>query len=387
MNKEQFWNIVDDVHNTKDPRNQREVLAALHERLRKLPADEIVEWYQTFNFYLDAADRNDLWAASAAMGAHCSDDGFIDFRAWLISQGHDVYMAALQDPESLADVNVDGQNLNFESYAYVAFDAYAERRAYDEMPLFNLIVKYDHWKEIYQWQAIGKRETTNDAARRFMRERLTPEYDITGISETHKMPAEARKDLAADIPHRPDLAITWGLEDLPVLFPRLYQKRTAALERIAAQARTIPETATHEWTIRNEQLRDFLGSLPCASQEELKLFRYRISSLSDSEETILSAMIQQYDPHTAGRVLELLEEANDYRILLGASDYAALGRYLLEHETSIPREHHEYMDAEALGYRYAQKYPGAFVGNDYVQYPTAEQSMTTEVGMEMGGII
>ena len=103
MNKEQFWNIVNEVHSSTDPRNQKEVLTALRDRLRNLPSEEILEWKQIFSFYQDAARRNDLWAASAAMGAHSSDDGFMDFRSWLISQGRDVYMSALEDPESLVE--------------------------------------------------------------------------------------------------------------------------------------------------------------------------------------------------------------------------------------------------------------------------------------------
>lgn len=116
MNKEQFWNIVNEVHSSTDPRNQKEVLTALRDRLRNLPSEEILEWKQIFSFYQDAARRNDLWAASAAMGAHSSDDGFMDFRSWLISQGRDVYMSALEDPESLVSVDTDGQELNFEDY-------------------------------------------------------------------------------------------------------------------------------------------------------------------------------------------------------------------------------------------------------------------------------
>ena len=60
MNKEQFWNIVNEVHSSTDPRNQKEVLTALRDRLRNLPSEEILEWKQIFSFYQDAARRNDL---------------------------------------------------------------------------------------------------------------------------------------------------------------------------------------------------------------------------------------------------------------------------------------------------------------------------------------
>jgi hypothetical protein len=36
------------------------------------------------------------------VNAGCSDDGFEDFRGWLIAQARQVYQASLQDPDSLA---------------------------------------------------------------------------------------------------------------------------------------------------------------------------------------------------------------------------------------------------------------------------------------------
>ncbi|EKC76209.1 hypothetical protein LEA_04821 [human gut metagenome] len=53
-----------------------------------------------------------IWRTNTACGTPssvikeygCSDDGFIDFRAWLIAQGKEVYMNALRDPDTLADI-------------------------------------------------------------------------------------------------------------------------------------------------------------------------------------------------------------------------------------------------------------------------------------------
>ena len=50
MNKEHFWRIVDDVRSSADPKNQRTVLFALQEQLRKLPSAEIMEWQEIFQF-------------------------------------------------------------------------------------------------------------------------------------------------------------------------------------------------------------------------------------------------------------------------------------------------------------------------------------------------
>ena len=58
---------------------------------------------------------------------------------------------------------------------------------------------------------------------------------------------------------------------------------------------------------------------------------------------------------------------------------AALGRYYLANETTVPEELYEYMDLDALGCRYEDEHPGVFIGSDYVCYPAEEQDITMEV--------
>lgn len=54
--------------------------------------------------YMDLAYQYGLRTAASVMERYdCSDDGFIDFRAWLVDQGRNVYMTALKDPDSLAE--------------------------------------------------------------------------------------------------------------------------------------------------------------------------------------------------------------------------------------------------------------------------------------------
>ena len=50
------------------------------------------------------AYRWDSWAAAYSIGSGCSDDGFTDFRYFLISMGREVFERALADPESLLSV-------------------------------------------------------------------------------------------------------------------------------------------------------------------------------------------------------------------------------------------------------------------------------------------
>lgn len=74
-----------------------------------------------------------MWGAAYIIEGGCSDDGFTDFRSWLISRGRDVYEAALRDPESLVEVAAaDGvEATSFEEFQYVARRVYEEKTGHD----------------------------------------------------------------------------------------------------------------------------------------------------------------------------------------------------------------------------------------------------------------
>ena len=113
--------------------------------------------------------------------------------------------------------------------------------------------------------------------------------------------------------------------------------------------------------------------LSCAAREA---FRCRPDALSDDEKTILSAMVLQKGEAEAGEILaNSPEQLNDYTIFKGVNSYAALGRYYLANETTVPEELYEYMDLGALGCRYEDEHPGVFIGSDYVRYPPQRQEM------------
>ena len=117
--------------------------------------------------------------------------------------------------------------------------------------------------------------------------------------------------------------------------------------------------------------------LPCAAKEA---FRCRLDALSDDEKTIFSAIVMQKGEAEAGEIFaNSPERLRDYTILKGVNSYAALGRYYLTHETSVPEELYEYMDLGAIGCRYEDEHPGVFIGSDYVQYPAAEQKQSMEM--------
>ena len=76
--------------------------------------------------YSSLADQYGLWTAASVMErGGCTDDGFMDFRTWLVAQGKEVYMAALKDPDSLVDAP-DYQDQRFDCLPHMGERAYEE---------------------------------------------------------------------------------------------------------------------------------------------------------------------------------------------------------------------------------------------------------------------
>jgi hypothetical protein len=108
MTREQFWKIIADSRRDFDPNRHDGNMYMQAERLEQLlsamPVEEVREFGRIFaQLYFDAY-RRDLWGAAYVIEGGCSNDGFMDFRFWLISMGREVYEAAMADPESLVNV-------------------------------------------------------------------------------------------------------------------------------------------------------------------------------------------------------------------------------------------------------------------------------------------
>ena len=104
INKESFWDLIHEAKNACG-QDMDAMLANLKDRLVSMGPTQAQNFHDIIHAYEDLADKFGLWDAAGIMKEYgCSDDGFIDFRAWLIAQGREVYFAALADPDSLADV-------------------------------------------------------------------------------------------------------------------------------------------------------------------------------------------------------------------------------------------------------------------------------------------
>jgi hypothetical protein len=112
MDWKAFWKLVEAAYRP-DPIEHFE---ALKGALGGLKWFEVVEFQARFDEAVAAANSIHLWGAAHLINGGCSDDGFRDFRVWLVGRGRHAYERALRDPDTLADIlggdPVDGFGLD-----------------------------------------------------------------------------------------------------------------------------------------------------------------------------------------------------------------------------------------------------------------------------------
>lgn len=194
MNKDEFWKVIDETNKIADKVSQEEFLSTFNEKLSEYSLEAIRDWYAIFRFYYNTAYRNDLWAACAATKTHCSDDGFIDFRYWLISKGRNMYMSAINAPDSLADFDIPKGSARFEAFGYEASSVYESK-----------------W--IIENQVKGQESNHSEN-----------KPDIWDAIKAHPLSSEVIEDLQSDILERPDISDSWDYDELEEIVPRLYAK-------------------------------------------------------------------------------------------------------------------------------------------------------------------
>lgn len=157
MDLERFWELIEksrhDYRLTEADGNIDRQINALTVQLQSLAAEEVLAFDQQFHALSIAAYRWDLWAAAYIIEGGCSDDGFWDFRTWLISMGQKVYEGALADPDALVDI-ADAPGVECtqaEGLQYVGQKVY-EKLSGQEMPV---AAAYPDSPEGERWEEDG----------------------------------------------------------------------------------------------------------------------------------------------------------------------------------------------------------------------------------------
>jgi len=148
MDIKTFWELIDQTRQAS-----RDALIAdefindevdemhidlLVKSLSALSEEDIFAWERIFDDFMDQAYIEELWEVAYIINCGCGDDGFTDFRAWVISQGEDVYRNAIADPESLATViNVKRGEQAFSGLWSVVISAYESKtgKGFDTLPV------------------------------------------------------------------------------------------------------------------------------------------------------------------------------------------------------------------------------------------------------------
>jgi hypothetical protein len=162
MDRREFWNIIEESGKKAkgDPDMQMDTL---RDQLQAITPEELVEFQAHFDDCWCRANHWDLWAAAYIIGGGCSDDGFMDFRGWLISKGEKVFEAALKNADSLVDVmqEPDGEG-QIEGFQYIAPQVWAEKTGKEIIDHFPYTKTHPGEPEGEEWSEEG-----DDLSRRF----------------------------------------------------------------------------------------------------------------------------------------------------------------------------------------------------------------------------
>lgn len=86
INKDTFWKLIQSAKETCG-QDMDAMMDFLKDRLVSMGPEQAQNFHDILHAYQDLADKFGLWDAAGVMKEYgCSDDGFIDFRAWLIAQ-------------------------------------------------------------------------------------------------------------------------------------------------------------------------------------------------------------------------------------------------------------------------------------------------------------
>jgi len=133
MDTTEFWELID---KTRDAANGNAEIQSelLTEELVKLPAEEIISFERIFDDLKDNAYIGNLWDAATIIMYGCGDDGFQEFREWLVGRGKEVYENAIKDPETLVNVLEIGEQI-FPTLLGPAMEAYEKVTGKDLPPM------------------------------------------------------------------------------------------------------------------------------------------------------------------------------------------------------------------------------------------------------------
>lgn len=129
-----FWQVIDRSR-TPDG-NENRFRRNLRKETKSWTLAQILGFKLRLEQALEESYTWGIWGVAYLINGGCSDDGFHYFRLWLIAQGREVFSAAMERPESIANVASQNQDNEFEMLGYIPAELYA-RRSRKPMPIVS----------------------------------------------------------------------------------------------------------------------------------------------------------------------------------------------------------------------------------------------------------
>src|SRR5579859_1441472 len=102
LDEDRFWQLIEEAKAKSGGDGERQV-QLLVDKLAEMSIANIFAFGEMMDHFKDLAYFRELWTAANDVCGGLGNDGFMDFRAWLIAQGKQVFFDVLRDPEILAD--------------------------------------------------------------------------------------------------------------------------------------------------------------------------------------------------------------------------------------------------------------------------------------------
>lgn len=187
--------------------------------------EDVLQFHNLVYSYRDAAYKYGLWtAAGILMETGCSDDGFSDFRMWLIAQGKDVYLNALKDPDSLSGVTPYGY-CSFESLGYISSQVYSAMKG----------------KNIYQDSTARMQMECYEQVVRDIVYHPMIEYPLELPEAMVVYPKLCESHLSERVRKAPQKVRTWNVSRTDIR--RMMARGNAAIKKMQEQGQNTPEAA------------------------------------------------------------------------------------------------------------------------------------------------
>ncbi len=145
MTENEFWNLIDTSRAEAGERNVEGQVVVLVAALAGLPTEDIISFQKHFSGFSREAYDFRLFAAASVLD-DLSDDGFHDFRSWLVSRGKTAFFRCLNDPETLAEIADLGDRVAVEEMGWVASEAYKQKTGRDDFDLLSESVPYPEFR-------------------------------------------------------------------------------------------------------------------------------------------------------------------------------------------------------------------------------------------------